>query len=164
MLTGIHGVRLSGLHPLWRQGDERTRRVEQQEPDRLPSPGGSGQLAPVLRDPGGGLGFGTRRVRHAERSANPGQVGDVTITADLVEGPGAETDMGAQKLSASAMCTQVSRRRSEAAYWRAYEACGLLRAPEFTRDQATVLLRPAAFRDRLGDLGPSCRRSRGRSR
>ena len=59
--------------------------------------GGPGQLAAVGGKAGGEFGFGTRRVRHTELGADPGQVGNVTVAPGLVQRAGAEAGMRAQE-------------------------------------------------------------------
>ncbi len=83
-----------GQYPVGRPGDRRERGIEQQEPGCVARLGGGGQLGPVLADPVGEFGLGARRVGYAERGADPGHVGDVTVASGLVQGPGTEPGVG----------------------------------------------------------------------
>ena len=83
--------------PVRRPGDDRQRRVEQQEPGRGPGLRGAAQLRPVLPDPVGQLGLGARRVGHAQPGRDPGHVGDVAVPARLVQRMRAEPAVRAQE-------------------------------------------------------------------
>ena len=53
-------------HGVWRPGDGWQWRGEQQKPCGLAGLGGTGQLGAITGDAGGELGFGARRVGHAQ--------------------------------------------------------------------------------------------------
>jgi len=88
--------RCGGQHGVGRPGDGRKWRGEQQKPGSLAGLGAPGQLSTIGGDAGGEPGFGARRVGHAELSADPGQVGNVTVASGLVQRAGAKAGMRAR--------------------------------------------------------------------
>ncbi len=78
-------------------GDQRQRRGEQQEAGRRAGLGGPAQLRPVLADPVRELGLGAGRVGYPELHGDPGHVGDIPVTARLVQRLGPEPGVRAQE-------------------------------------------------------------------
>ena len=68
-------------------GGPRQGRVPDQEGDRLASVLGGRQLRPEALERGGQLGLGGGRVEDAELAGDHGRLGDVLVTAGLVERP-----------------------------------------------------------------------------
>ena len=123
-VTGQRRDRRRGQYTGSRPDDEWQRRAEQQKPGGLPGLG--------VPQSGGSRSGGRARLRCAagrprRARRDPGQVRDVAVPPRLVKRRGPEPAVRPQKLSASAMCTQVSRCGSEAAYGRPSEAIPVTR-------------------------------------
>jgi hypothetical protein len=71
--------------------------MQQQEPRGVARLSGSGKFWTVGINPRGEFGFGARRVRYTQASADPGHVRDVSVPSCLVQRLRAETVMSAKK-------------------------------------------------------------------